>query len=59
MKILQQSRQVFTSGSETVKLAPRSLFYYTKFPLTKTFEIWYIPESMYISKTLFMFLTDD
>ena len=26
MKILQQSRQVFTSGSETVKLAPRSLF---------------------------------
>ena len=26
MKILQQSRQVFTSGSETVKLTPCSLF---------------------------------
>ena len=25
----------------------------------KKFKIWYIPESMYISKTLFMFLTDD
>ena len=26
MKILQQSRQVLISGSETVKLEPRSLF---------------------------------
>ena len=25
MKIIQQSRQVFTSSSETVKLEPRSL----------------------------------